>query len=175
MNKEITTELHFFIVSILWGALVLLAYDQLRILRRIIRHNSFFVAVQDLVFWVVGSVFIFAMIYVKNNGTIRGFSIMGMGIGMLIYHYILSDWIVKLISSFILLILRPLYLAIKYVTKVYVSLKRKLKIIISSIFSQLQKWVKSFKIQLSDSKQKRLHKKKSRIKKRMNNKNMKES
>ncbi|MDD4113087.1 MAG: spore cortex biosynthesis protein YabQ, partial [Herbinix sp.] len=63
MNKGITIELQFFMISILWGALVLLAYDLLRILRRIIRHNVLAVAIQDLLFWVLASVFIFALIY----------------------------------------------------------------------------------------------------------------
>ena len=149
MNQGITTELYLFMISILWGALVLLAYDQLRILRRVIRHNTFFVAVQDIIFWILASVFIFAMIYVRNSGTIRGFSIMGMGIGMIIYHYILSDLIVMLISRLILLLLRPFSLAVKYICKVMIFLKNKLRILKNTIYRQLKSWTKSVKISIN--------------------------
>lgn len=146
MNQGITIELQFFVISMLWGAIVLLSYDLLRILRRIIQHNAFFVAVQDLIFWVLASVFIFAMIYVKNSGTIRGFSVMGMVIGMLVYHYILSDWIVILISRGILFLLRPLSFAIKYVGKGLNFLKNKVKVLNVRIYGQLKSRVKSVKI-----------------------------
>ncbi|NLO10571.1 MAG: hypothetical protein GX129_12010 [Clostridiales bacterium] len=155
MNQGITIELQFFMISILWGALVLLAYDHLRIIRRIIRHNVVAVAIQDLIFWVIASVFIFAMIYVKNNGTIRGFSVMGMVIGMVAYHYILSDWIVKLISSLILLILRPFSLAIAFIGKGLVILKNKAKILNNKIYSRLKSRAKSVKISLNNRRLKR--------------------
>lgn len=153
MYQGITIEMHFFLTSILWGVLVLLAYDQLRILRRIIRHNSFFVAIQDLLFWVLASVFIFAMIYVENSGIIRGFSVMGMVIGMIIYHYILSDWIVILVSRMILLIMRPFSIAITYICKGIRFLIAKARTLINRIQVQLKSKVKSAKILLNKHKQ----------------------
>lgn len=164
MNQEITIELQFFLISILWGALVLLAYDQLRIIRRIIRHNTFFVAVEDLMFWIFTSVFIFAMIYVRNSGTIRGFSVMGMVIGMLIYHYILSDWLVMLISRIILLLLRPFSLAFKYMTKGLILLKKKIRILNNAIYRQLKSYSKSVKIALIKYRKKRNQRAKARLK-----------
>lgn len=148
MSQLITIELQFFVISILWGALVLLAYDFLRILRRIVLHNTLIVAIQDLFFWVFASVFIFAMIYVKNSGTIRGYSVMGMGIGMVIYHYILSDWIVMIISRCILLLLGPIFLLIKYIFKGVSFLINKSKKLMIMIYKQLKSKTKSVKIYL---------------------------
>lgn len=153
MNQGITIELHFFLISILWGVLVLLAYDQLRILRRIIRHNALFVAIQDLLFWVLSSVFIFAMIYTENSGTIRGFSVMGMVIGMIIYHYILSDLLVTLVSRMILLLMRPFSIAITYTLKCLKFLINKVKKLSNRIYSQLKSKTKSVKISLDKHKQ----------------------
>lgn len=177
MNQGITIELQFFMISILWGALVLLAYDLLRILRRIIPHSSFFIAVQDMIFWVLASVFIFAMIYVKNSGTIRGFSVMGMVIGVVIYHYILSDWVVTLISRGILLLLRPFSIALKYLYRVIGFLTRRLKILKKMIYSQLKSRAKSVKISVNTHRQKRSAKtqkkkeKKNVVKNKKKNKN----
>jgi len=159
MNKGITIELQFFMISILWGALVLLAYDLLRILRRIIRHNVLAVAIQDLLFWVLASVFIFALIYVKNNGTIRGFSVMGMVIGMVAYHYIFSDWIVMLISRIIQLILRPFSLALAFIGKRLISLKNKAKKLNNKLYGGLKSQAKSVNISLNSRRKKRKQKK----------------
>ena len=175
MNQGITVELHFFIVSVLWGALVLLAYDQLRIIRRIIRHNILFVAIQDLIFWVMASVFIFAMIYVENSGTIRGFSVMGMAIGMVVYHFVLSDRIVKTVSRIILMLLYPINLAISYICKALRILGSKVKLLNNKILNRLKKWTKSFKILLINRKgRKRLKSKTKNRKARANKKRIKD-
>lgn len=171
MYQGITIELHFFLYSILWGAIVLLAYDQLRVLRRIIRHNSIIISLEDLVFWVVASVFIFAMIYVKNSGTIRGFSVMGMVIGMVLYHYILSDWIVLLISRGILLLLCPFNFVFKWLKKGLNFIIGKSKKIINRLYIRLKRRLKSVKLYIINHRSKRnvkskTVKKKDRKKKR---------
>ena len=70
MNQLITIELQFLYFYTM-GALVLLSYDCLRILRESLPHNMVIVTAQDLIFWILASIFIFAMIYTKNSGTIR--------------------------------------------------------------------------------------------------------
>ncbi|NLP17323.1 MAG: hypothetical protein GX379_09875 [Clostridiales bacterium] len=152
MNREIAIELQFFLISVLWGAIILFAYDQLRILRRVIRHNNFFVTVQDISFWIFASVFIFAMLYVKNSGTIRGFSVMGMVIGMITYHYLLSDRIVTLISRGILLLMRPVSLAIRYIRKAIGFIINRLSKLINRIYRQLKLKAKSVKMFLKSRK-----------------------
>jgi spore cortex biosynthesis protein YabQ len=87
MNSAITTQLEFFLVSTLWGAIILFVYDGFRILRRVVKQNEIIIALEDLVFWVFAGVFIFAMMYHLNDGIIRGYSVMGMTIGMLLYNF----------------------------------------------------------------------------------------
>jgi spore cortex biosynthesis protein YabQ len=166
MNLGIITELRFFIISVLWGALVLLAYDILRILRRIIRHNEVVVAIQDIIFWIIASIFIFAMIYIKNDGIIRGFSVMGMTIGMVAYHYILSDMIVMLVSRLILLVLRPFYVAMGFILKGLKVLGNKIKTLTNKIYGRLKSRAKSVKISIKNSRQKRKSKADLKRKKR---------
>lgn len=170
MSQSITVELQFFAISILWGAIVLLAYDQLRILRRIIRHNSFWITVQDLIFWIIASVFIFAMIYAKNSGTIRGFSVMGMVIGMVVYHYALSDLIVVFISRGILFLLRPIFFILRQLNNGLKFLIKKGRKLINRIYMQLKNLLKSVKIKLiktknNKSKEKTIKKRKRQGKK----------
>lgn len=101
MSETIGLELMFFFVSIKSGAFLLLAYDFLRIFRRILKHKRFFVAMEDLLFWIIASIYLFGIMYEQNDGVIRGFSILGMGLGMIIYYNLLSNIVIN-ISTIIL-------------------------------------------------------------------------
>ena len=166
MNHAITIELQFFLISILWGGLLLLVYDGLRIIRRIIKHDSFFVAVEDLIFWVAASLFIFAMMYKENNGIIRGFSVMGMAIGMVLYHYIFSELLVNAITKFIRTLFRPFAIAFSWIKRFILYLSTIGKKIVKFILRRLKKWRKSVKIALNIRKQKKDIKQKKHLEKK---------
>lgn len=127
MSETINFEVQFFLVSILYGIILLVFYDGIRIFRRIMKHSKVFVALGDILFWLVSSVSIFAMMYEQNNGVIRGFSIMGMVIGMFAYNQLLSNLIVSkgsnligkfliLLKRILLLLFRPFYLAFRFLS-----------------------------------------------------------
>lgn len=176
MSKDITVELQFFLISILWGALILILYDILRILRRVIKHNYFFIAIEDLLFWVISSLFIFAMIYNENNGIIRGFSIMGMALGMVIYHFLLSKFVVKLISELIKLILRPFRFVDNSLKKFSRFLVSKIRKFLKILSMRLKKIAKSVKIAINEKRIKKLNKRKIvKEKKEAKSKNKKEA
>ncbi len=152
MNPSITVELQFFLISILWGGILMLAYDVLRILRRMIPHDSFFIALEDFFFWVIASLFIFAMIYRVNDGIIRGFSALGVVLGGVLYHYSISDFLVRTITSlfhilikFIKILLTPLKLAGQKLLKLFR--------LINKLLFRLKNKMKSVKIALSMKKQ----------------------
>ncbi|ROR25670.1 spore cortex biosynthesis protein YabQ [Mobilisporobacter senegalensis] len=161
MSDSIVLEVQFFLVSILSGAILLVVYDIIRIFRRIIRHSKFLVAIEDILFWVVSSVFIFIMMYRQNNGNIRGFSILGMVIGMLIYNQLLSSIVVNVsatiinkiiwvIKKIIMLILFPfrkvLGFIFRYVGRFLRFLKKKLRKLRINILKILKKFLKTVKI-----------------------------
>lgn len=169
MNHAITVELEFFLISILWGLILMLVYDALRILRRLIKHDEFFLAVEDLIYWVAASLFIFAMLFKVNNGIIRGFSIMGMAIGMLLYHTLLSDMIVNSVTRFIKLLLRPISLAVKKIKQFIMFVSIRIKKIAKNLYARLKKVINSFKIKrdkwIQASKAKKDKKKAEKLKK----------
>lgn len=158
MNKAITIELQFFLISVLWGVILLFAYDLLRIIRRVLKHNSFFLAIEDLIFWVVSSVFIFAMMYRENNGIIRGFSIMGMMIGMVLYHYGISEWFVTSVTKLIYILMRPFAIIINRIKKVILFVLKKFEKLVKLISVRLKKLHKSSKIVINKRKQKAMAK-----------------
>lgn len=166
MNHEITVEIHFFLISILSGGIILLAYDLLRILRRLIKHGTFFLAFEDLIFWIVASIYIFSVIYRHNSGIIRGFSVMGMMIGIVLYHYLFKNYLVDIIVKVIRILLRPLAMAIHAVKKgihhTITILKKGLKF----LSGQLKKVLKSVKISMDKKRQVQAAKRKLRVDKK---------
>ena len=94
MSEMIFVEADFFAASFAWGILLLAGYDILRIIRRTVPHGTILVAVEDLLFWIAGSLMVFRMIYEKNDGIIRGTAFVAMGVSMFLYHYTVSRYVV---------------------------------------------------------------------------------
>lgn len=153
MNEEIIMQLRFFAISILWGAIVLLTYDGFRIFRRLKKHGNIMIAIEDILFWIAASIFIFVMIYQVNDGIIRGFCVMGMAIGMVMYHFILSEFLVKMVTKLFQLLLTPFKIVLGAVRKVFGFIGARFHNAIKFINSQLKKRKKSVKI--TDEKRKK--------------------
>ncbi|WP_310604115.1 spore cortex biosynthesis protein YabQ [Anaerosporobacter sp.] len=127
MTEIINLEVQFFLTSILYGILLLIVYDSIRIIRRVVPHKAFFVALEDILFWIAASIVIFMMIYERNNGTIRGFAILGMLLGMVIYNQLLSRFIVKGITRIIKAILKAVWKVLSIVFMPLLFLLKKIK------------------------------------------------
>jgi len=162
MNDAIMVELRFFGASIFWGMLLLIIYDMLRILRRVVKHNGFFIAIQDILYWVTCSLLIFHMMYQQNNGIIRGFSILAMLIGMLIYHAQISDLVVyviseilnktiKLIGKLIALLFMPIRIILNKTGRLFRWLFLKIKKIGHYLIKSLKNAFKTSKIAVSEN------------------------
>jgi spore cortex biosynthesis protein YabQ len=164
MNGAIITQLEFFLVSTLWGAIILFVYDGFRILRRVVKQNDFIIVLEDLVFWTFAGVFIFAMMYRLNDGIIRGYSVMGMTIGMVLYHNLFSNYIVISLTKLIVALLRPVIFVIrkgkrlikKFLKYCTLQLKRALKSVKIILIYRKQKAIMSVKILREKKKQKEL-------------------
>ena len=65
MSEGILFELQFFSRAFILGVLMMIAYDGVRIFRRIIPHGVAAVALEDLLYWLVCGVCIFRMLYLE--------------------------------------------------------------------------------------------------------------
>lgn len=74
-----------FLLSVLAGAWLAAIYDCIRGIRRCVRHNTFFVAFEDICFWFYCAGVVTDMIYDYNAGELRGYILLGLLIGALIF------------------------------------------------------------------------------------------
>ena len=96
----------FMLYALLMGIFITFVYDLLRILRRVIPHNIFWISLEDLVFWGFCAVEVFLLMYHVSNGTLRWFAVLGALLGMFLYSKTLSRFLVKYISLLLSKILK---------------------------------------------------------------------
>lgn len=108
MNVFVSNQLYVFGWAILYGIMIGISYDFIRIIRRIISHSRVIVGIEDFFFWIIAGLFIFDYIFNANSGSMRGFIFVGISLGLVLYLLTLSKWIVdqvtKLLLSFIKLV-----------------------------------------------------------------------
>lgn len=132
MSGVISWEMRFLLDSLCLGLLLRCFYDVFLILRKLIKHNSAFVAIEDFSFWMFCAFCVFGLIYKENNGTLRAFAYVGFFVGMGIYHFGPSPlvvaaivWIFKKILKFLT---KPFILLAKALKKIFSWFKMKLSI-----------------------------------------------
>lgn len=91
-------ENEFLLHALLMGIFITFVYDVIRIFRRVIPHNSFFVSLEDLGFWIYCGGSVFLLMYHESNGELRWFAIFGAIVGMLLYKKLFSPPFVKYVS-----------------------------------------------------------------------------
>lgn len=88
----------FLFYALIMGIFITFVYDILRIFRRILPHNNFWVSVEDLCFWVYCAAEVFLMMYHESDGTLRWFAVLGALVGMMVYKKLVSPFFVKYVS-----------------------------------------------------------------------------
>ena len=100
MNLSLLKEMQLFYLSLLYGCFILFFYDVFRVFRRLIVHNHIAIAFEDLIFWIATGFSIFTLLYRYNNGSIRAYCILGMGVGMIVYGMAVSPFFIKIALKF---------------------------------------------------------------------------
>ncbi len=91
MNDAVIPELELLVFSFLSGVICFFAYDLLLVLRIFFRPSWLFEKAEDILYWLAASIFVFSVIYVKNSGVIRAYSVFGMLAGMILYRVLMRD------------------------------------------------------------------------------------
>lgn len=91
------------------GAMLAVAYDFLRIFRRVVVHRRiFWSGVEDILFWIYAGIQLFLLSFETRAGVVRLFLLIGAVIGAIIYECILGRFLVKFVSKIIKIPLKKL-------------------------------------------------------------------
>lgn len=82
-------ELEIFVHAVIAGMAVYGTYALLRVIRRIVKHNLLSISIEDFLFWVGTSFYLFIEIYYTSDGSVRWFFILGVVLGMILLSFAL--------------------------------------------------------------------------------------
>lgn len=142
MSEHIQYELQTLVYFLGTGILLTVIYDGLRVLRRVIPHRPVGIGVQDLIFWTACSIFLFRQIFLKCDGSIRSFAVLGTLLGAIGYHLTISPALVDFFTG----ILRIPANGVVFLIKRLLFLKKRCRIFVYNQKRNLKrnKRVKSF-------------------------------
>ncbi|NLM09439.1 MAG: spore cortex biosynthesis protein YabQ [Clostridiaceae bacterium] len=100
-------EINVFLSALCAGITAGFIYDLLRMKRRAIKTRTFFIGVEDVLFWVIAALLTFITAYISNQGEIRLYFFLAMVLGIGIYFWLFSRWITQIITFIIKVIVWP--------------------------------------------------------------------
>lgn len=152
LSESIYQELRFLLYSFLLGVIITFVYDNIRVFRRVIRHNTFFISIEDLFFWIGVSLSIFLLQHRENAGVFRWFSVVGAFLGMIIYRKIFSRFYIKEMTILFQKILKLLYIFFSYLFSPIYFVERKIGNLIKKAGRQTALAASKQKIRLTSHK-----------------------
>ena len=96
--EEIIRQLQLFSLSGAYGVLLGIWYEFFRILRKTFVHKNRIVHLEDIIFCLTAAIGLFILFQVYNQGRIRFYCLFGVEGGVLLYFFVLSRWVGKVLS-----------------------------------------------------------------------------
>ena len=128
MSNEVGYQVGIFVLCCIAGVVVALLFDVFRISRRVVRTSTVATCVEDLMFWIISALFMFALSLKFNDGEIRWYMFLGLAFGAIIYFGTFSRFVVKCSVAVISFFKKLLITIFK------ILLFRSLKLCITAIF-----------------------------------------
>ena len=91
MISSIYEEWELLLLAVKLGIKLAFLYDGIRIVRFFIAHKNVIISLEDLCFWSYAGMVIFELQLEQSHGMLRGFTILGMLLGMFLYSKLLGD------------------------------------------------------------------------------------
>jgi len=108
MTVSVSSQAYIFLCSVIGGVVIALLYDIFRILRKAVKTGSLITYIEDLLFWILVAVIMFAMVYYSNEGELRSYIFLGTLLGVILYALLLSKAIMNS-SLFIIRIVKGVF------------------------------------------------------------------
>lgn len=78
----IGAEMKIFVHAVLTGIFMAAVYLSLRVLRRLLAHALWAVNIEDMLYWIFISLYLFVQIYHTSDGIIRWYFALGVVVGV---------------------------------------------------------------------------------------------
>ncbi len=145
VSEFIAVQGRLFLMALFWGMIIAAEYDCIRIFRRVVIHKKLWTtSAEDIIYWLIVGIEVFCLLYENSNGVVRGFLIVAMLAGAVIYRYGIGRFFVRYVSQIIIFLLKPLKKILRFI-----------KMYLRKFFAKLKKLFCNIKNKLFDRPSKR--------------------
>ncbi len=88
--------------------LIAFIFDLFRIKRKAVGTGNLLIYFEDLLYWIIAALVMFAVVYFANEGELRGYVLIGVIMGAALYILLLSRLVVKISLKIIKLVYKIL-------------------------------------------------------------------
>ena len=99
MVSSVYWEWELFLLSIKVGLQIAFTYEVVLIFRIFVRHGKWVKMIEDLCYWLYATAILFKLQYNYSQGVLRGFSILGVFLGMMLYYIVVGKPINRLVEN----------------------------------------------------------------------------
>ena len=111
-----TNQAYLFMIFTINGILIGFLFDIFRILRKSFKTNDLVTYIEDIIFWILTGIIILFSMCKFCDGELRGFTIIGIAMGVILYMLTISTYIIKvfvfIIKTFKTIILKTVNILI---------------------------------------------------------------
>lgn len=100
-------EVTVFLSAMGSGAIAGFIYDLFRLKRKALKTKAFIVGLEDVIFWVFTALLVFTTATISNQGEVRLYFIFAAFIGVVLYYWLLSLWVIQILTFFVKVMVWP--------------------------------------------------------------------
>lgn len=117
----VASQAYIFLWSVVGGIAIAFIYDLFRIRRKAVKAGNFFTYLEDLFYWLIVAVIIFAIIFFSNDGELRGYNFIGTALGVILYILLFSKAVMSsalFIINIVTKIFKLVWFVVSYPVKI---------------------------------------------------------
>lgn len=135
-------QLYTFVCFLFTGFIIGILFDIFRILRKSFKNLDFITYIQDIIFWLLTGAILLYSIFTFNKGELRSYIFIGIILGIILYMFIFSKFIIKSTTKIINILKNIIAYPFK---KIYSFLNLK---IFKPIYNLINKSLKKIKLNM---------------------------
>ena len=99
MVSSVYWEWELFLLSLKVGIQIAFVYEVILLFRMFVKHGKWTKMIEDLSYWLYVTSIMFKLQYRYSNGVLRGFSVLGVFLGMMLYYIVVGKTINRLVEN----------------------------------------------------------------------------
>lgn len=152
VSEGIHQEFLLLLMAMAAGSALVMVYDVLRIFRCMIPHPLAVTALEDVLYWIGCAAAVLILLYQYNNGSVRGFVIGGILLGMIVWNQYVSPLTVGVLGRILHRIYKTVTRPIKFFFKVLLKpvrfVSKYIKRFFCNVMVRVKRGVRALKLAL---------------------------